>query len=761
MSSEERVGRLLEVSGVVQGVGFRPFVWRLADRHGVSGRVRNLSGIVEIVAEGSSETLDRFTADLAHEAPPRARVEEVRWRPRDAAGLDGFAVDESGDDLPGERLVPPDVATCPACLRELLDPDDRRFGHAFVNCTDCGPRYTIIGSLPYDRARTSMGAFELCPDCAAEYSDPSDRRFHAEPVACPACGPGLWLADRAGHRSRSDPIEAAVARLCTGGIVAVKGLGGFHLACDATDEAAVAKLRRRKGRPEKPLAVMVESVERARDLAGLSPAEEEALASWRAPVVLVRDLGKLAPNVAPGHRRTGLMLPSTPLHHLLLRGVAGPLVMTSGNRTDEPLCTGNDEAMERLSGIADAFLLHDRDVVARVDDSVVRVALERPVVMRRARGYVPEPVTLPLEARRAVLAVGAELNATFCLAGGDRAWLSPHVGTLGSEEDLAAYAETLDRYRDLLGIEPEVVAHDLHPDFLSTRFARETGLPTTAVQHHHAHVAAVMAEHGLSGPVIGLAFDGFGLGDDGEAWGGEFLLARWDRAERLGHLRRVRQPGGDAAVRDPTRMAIAHAADAGVLEQALGLLAPRRRKPGAVDEVEVVLGQIASGLGSPMTSSAGRLFDAVAALAGVCRSATYDGQPAILLEQVAESSATFEYGFEIDQEDGRIVVDTRPTIQAVVRDLVKGRAPGEVAGRFHRTLTAAVLAMVRLIGVQTGVRTVVLAGGVFDNDLLLSDVAARLRSFDFQVHAPHEVPVGDGGLSLGQALVAAARDGEG
>ncbi len=745
------VARRIEVRGVVQGVGFRPYVWRLANRHGVTGWVRNRGGVVEILAEGTQERLDAFCRALAGDPPPLARVEEVRWSETRPGGFATFEVDESQEEEAGERLISPDVATCQACLRELFDPADRRYRYPFINCTDCGPRFTIIESLPYDRERTSMRVFPMCPDCEREYRDPSDRRFHAEPVACPACGPSLRLVDRRGRAIAGDPIERAAALLLEGRIVALKGLGGFHLACLAEDEAVVAELRRRKRRPHKPFAVMVPDLEAARERFELSPAEERLLASPQAPIVLVRDRGTLAPSVAPGHRRQGAMLPATPLHHLLLREVGRPLVMTSGNVSDEPICIEDEDALRRLSGIADAFVLHDRAIVARYDDPVTRVWRSEPVVLRRARGYAPSPLVLPVPAPP-VLGVGAELHGAFCLASGTHAFLSQHVGDLDSEEAMRAYEEALERYRALFGIQPEAVAHDLHPDFLTTRYAEETGLPRVPVQHHHAHVAATMAEHRLQGEVIGVAFDGFGLGEDETAWGGEFLVCDAARAERVGHLRQVRQPGGDAAVRHPWRMAVAHAQDAGVLPAALGLLGER-----PTEELETVLAQVRGELPSPRSYSGGRLFDAVAALAGVCEEATYEGQPAILLEQAALSSATREYAFELSTVDGRLVLDTRPIVAGVVKDLVRGRAPGEVAGRFHRTLAAAILEMCRAIRGGTGLDRVVLGGGVFQNDLLLSDVVTRLETCGFQVYVPRRVPVGDGGIALGQVLVASAR----
>jgi hydrogenase maturation protein HypF len=742
--------RRVEVRGIVQGVGFRPFVWRLAARFGVRGWVRNGGGVVEILAEGPEDALDGFCEALSGEAPALASVESVCWRAEEPVGLPTFEVDPSRDLPGGDRLVPPDAATCDACLRELFDPNDRRYRYPFINCTDCGPRFTIIEELPYDRERTSMRAFQMCADCAREYADPADRRFHAEPVACPACGPTLSLLDRAGRRRRVDPIGEAARLLAAGRIIALKGLGGFHLACDATSERTVAELRRRKRRPTKPFAVMVADLEAARRWFDPTEEEEAVLACSRAPIVLVRDRGDLAPSVAPGHRRQGAMLPSTPLHHLLLRAADGPLVMTSGNRSDEPICIDDDEALERLHGIADAFLVHDRAIVARYDDSVVRVWRGGPVVLRRARSLAPTPIELAADVVP-TLGTGAELHGAFCLASGRRAYLSQHIGDLDTEEAMAAYRAALERSQTLFQVAPELVAHDLHPDFATTRFAEETGLPRMAVQHHHAHIASVMAEHRLEGPVIGVAFDGFGLGEDGQAWGGEFLLGEPAAFERSAHLLGVALPGGDAAVREPWRIAIAHARAAGVLDRALGLL---RRDP---KEVEVVLAQIEGALPTPVTTSIGRLFDAVAALTGVCDRATYEGEPAIALEQAASGGATREYPFEVLSEPGGLVLDPRPLVAAVVADLARGRPAHAVAGRFHRTIAAATLEVCRALRGSSGIDRVCLSGGVFHNDLLTSDLVARLETVGFHVFLPREAPVGDGGIALGQVHVAAAR----
>ncbi len=748
--------RLLEVVGVVQGVGFRPFVVGLAARYGVTGWIRNDGGHVTIHAEAPLGALDAFAAAIRAEAPPLARVESVAWTTIPRRGPVSFSVDASTDAAAGVRLVPPDAATCARCLEELFDPSDRRFHYPFINCTNCGPRFTIIGSLPYDRASTSMRAFAMCEDCRREYEDPGDRRFHAEPIACPACGPRLRLVDRAGLALPGDPVAIAAELLRSGSIVALKGLGGFHLACDALADAVVQELRVRKRRPDKPFAVMVRDLDdacRRFDVPDVAAAE---LASWRAPIVLVSDRGTLAPAVAPGHRRQGTMLPSTPLHHLLARAAGTPLVMTSGNVSDEPICIADEDALHRLDGIADAFLLHDRPIVARYDDSVlfVRSGDRSPTVLRRARSEAPQPIRLRRPVGRTVLGTGAELHGAFCVVAGDRAYLSQHIGDLESEEAMDAYRDAYDASRRVFRTEPELVAHDLHPDLMTTRFAEGLGIPCVAVQHHHAHIAATMAEHGLDGEVLGIAFDGLGLGEDGTIWGGELLRCTPAGSQRLGRLRPVRQPGGDAAARHPWRMAVAHAAAAGILEDALPLLEVPE------EDVGIVLGQIRSGLASPQTSSVGRLFDAVAALLGICRRATYDGQAAGLLEQAAAPEPRrVPVRADVGVRDGLTEIDASQIVRWVAAAIETEQPVGEIAAGFHASLAEAVAracVSIRTHGELTTHR-IVLGGGVFHNDLLTSDLVRRLTGAGFKVFLPREVPVGDGGIALGQAYVAAAR----
>jgi hydrogenase maturation protein HypF len=727
-------------------VGFRPFVWRLAARHGLGGWVLNRAGGVEIEVEGEAAALAAFQRDLLAQAPPLARIEGIRVEPAPPRGESAFAILPSRAAGPAEA-VPPDVATCADCLDEVFDPADRRHRYPFTNCTNCGPRFTVIRGLPYDRERTSMAGFPLCADCDREYRDPADRRFHAEPVACPACGPRLTLLDCRGRPVAGDPLPEAAARLRAGAIVAVKGLGGYHLAVDARSEPAVQRLRARKRRPARPLAVMVADLQQARSLCHLSPQEEELLAGPRRPVVLLarRPEADLAPSVAPGVDTLGLLLPYTPLHHLLLADFGGPLVMTSGNLSDEPLACGDQEALDRLGGIADFFLAHDRPIEVRCDDSVVRLAGGRPVLLRRSRGWVPQPVPLPLEAPRPILACGAQLKNTFCLMEGPRAYPGPHVGDLESYPTLRWLEAAVAHMQRLLGITPEAVAHDAHPDLLSTRFALETGLPALAVQHHHAHVASVLAENGTRGPVLGVAFDGTGYGSDGQVWGGEFLLADLAGFERLVHLEYVPLPGGEQAVRQPWRMALAW------LHRALGRRAAElpfwKGRP-----VGPVLSLIERGAG-PLTSSLGRLFDAVACLALGRQVADYEGQAAMELEAAADRGCREAYEFALG--DG--VVQVTPVIQAVLEDVQGGLDPGRISARFHNGLARLVGQVCRALGH----RSVALSGGVFQNALLLERTLEVLDQDGFEVLLNRQVPPNDGGICLGQAAVAAARLAEG
>ena len=757
-------GRRIAVQGTVQGVGFRPWVYRQAREAGLTGRVRNDARGVTIEVFGTRAALDALQAKIEKGPPPAAEVREVQVEPIPAEAAEGFVIEPSPEG--GERRVsiPPDLATCPECLSEVLDPADRRHRYPFTNCTSCGPRYTIAREVPYDRRHTTMAAFEMCPRCSGEYEDVDDRRFHAQPNACPDCGPRLrlfgpdgWAASADG--GPGDPLALAAERLRDGAIVAVKGLGGYHLACDATDPKVVCRLRERKRRDEKPFALMVRDLAEAETLATLHPEECRLLTSVERPIVLVRrreDAG-LAPEVAPGNPLVGLMLAYTPLHHLLLAAVGRPLVMTSGNLSEEPMAAGDEEARERLAGIADLFLSHDRPIENRCDDSVTRVIAGRPTVLRRARGYVPRSVPLRRPVSRPVLACGAHLKNTFCLAEGDLAWLGPHVGDLDNLEACRHFEEQVVRLQGFLGIRPEIVAHDLHPDYFSTMYARER--PETiklAVQHHHAHVASAMAEHGLEGPVLGLAWDGTGYGTDGTAWGGELLLATFEGFERVATLRPLRLAGSDEAIRQVWRIALAVLDDAFDGSPPLAALDLFRRIPGR--DVAVVRQMIARGFRAPLAHGVGRYFDAFGALGLGRPRSTYEGQVALEWNLVADDAEDRAYSHATARDGGLTEIDLRPTVREAVADLLDGAGAPTVSARFHNTMVEAAGAVVDAAAERHGTLPVVLTGGCFQNARLAGDVARRLgRRHRVCLH--REVPPGDGGLALGQALVAGVAHG--
>ncbi|MGI8535576.1 MAG: carbamoyltransferase HypF [Mycobacteriales bacterium] len=741
------------VSGLVQGVGFRPFVWREASTRGLSGWVGNDAAGVVLEAEGDADEVHSLLQAL-HSPPPLARVDEVRSEWLAPTGAGGFEVRSSATGGARLALVSPDTATCGDCLRELHDPADRRFGHPFVNCTSCGPRYTIVQAVPYDRSRTTMAGFPLCVACRAEYEDPADRRFHAEPVCCPDCGPRLRLLDRSGREQAGDAVAGTVALLRDGAIVAVKGVGGYHLAVDAQQEEAVAGLRRRKHREDRPFALVVAGVDAARELCEIGAVELALLTSAARPIVLLRRRvdAPVAPSVAPDSPSLGLMLPYTPLHTLLLEAHAGPLVLTSGNLSDEPIAFADADAASRLSGIADGFLLHDRAIRTRVDDSVVKVVRGRMLPVRRSRGYVPNPVVLPLESPAPVLACGSALKNTFCLTRGRHAFVSHHVGDLDDYATMRSYRDGIAHLTRLLDVDPTVVAHDLHPDYPSTRYALDLpDVELIGVQHHHAHIASCLADNGVSGPVIGVAFDGVGLGTDGTAWGGEFLLADLAGFSRAAHLAEVVMPGGDAAARQPWRMAAAHldAAYDGDLPPGLAVAIRQGRR------WEQVLSVARAGVNAPLTSSAGRLFDAVSSLLGVRDVITYEGQAAIELEHVADSAETGSYLVPVSA-DPVARVEVAYLIRAVTEDLATGTAVPVIAARFHNALADLVLTVCRRLRELSGRSTVALSGGVFQNALLLSGCLDRLEGAGFEVLTHRQVPPNDGGISLGQAAVASA-----
>ena len=753
------------IRGVVQGVGFRPFVHRLALRHELAGWVRNASGDVQIQIEGDPAAVAKFVHDLRAEAPPLARIEEIHAERCDPAGLATFTILASRTEAGRRQPVSPDVALCAACERELFNLANRRHRYPFITCTDCGPRFTVIEAMPYDRERTSMRAFNQCPTCLAEYQRPGDRRYHSETNSCPACGPRLWLEGpgHPGHapgvRSAAAAMQAAADLLVAGQIVAIRGLGGFHLAVDATNEDAVARLRARKHRDAKPLAVMVRTLADARRLGAVGPVEEELLTSRQGPIVLLNrhEAGfdhDVAPSVAPGLGSLGVMLAYTPLHHLLSDLVRRPLVMTSGNRSDEPIATGNDDAKRRLAGIADAFLLHDREIVARYDDSVLRVAGNGPVFLRRARGYAPLPLTLPVASPRPLVAVGPHLKNTFTLVHGREAYVSQHIGDLENLETVEHWRAALRAYRTLFRIEPEVAVRDLHPGYLSTRLAGDLGLERIIpVQHHHAHIAAVLAEHGRTDPVVGIAFDGTGYGADGHVWGAEFLVADLAGYRRVGHLRYGRLPGGDLAAREPWRAALGYLA----LEPAAAGAFARAFAPIPDEARTIATQQIARRLNAPLASSLGRLFDAAAAVLGVRTVSRYEGEAAMELEALAGRRAAQPFPFPAAQgPDGIWVLDPLPLLVALGEGRVAGVGMSELAARFHESVAAAADTLAARLARQAGLRTVALGGGCFQNARLLVSLRARLEARGLRVLIPRQLSPNDGAVSYGQAAVAAA-----
>jgi hydrogenase maturation protein HypF len=748
----------LRIRGVVQGVGFRPFVHRLALRHDVRGWVRNEAGSVHILAEGEDAALEAFVQGLRSDAPPLARIDDLEVAPAAWTGADAFQVLGS-DDAPRGRLpVSPDVALCSACAAELHDPSDRRFRYPFITCTDCGPRFTVIEAMPYDRERSTMSAFTQCPECLREYRDPTDRRYHSQTNSCPACGPRVWLeaGGRVSHRDDM-AIRAAGELLARGRVVAVRGLGGFHLACDATDHMAVRRLRSRKHREAKPLAIMVRGLDEARTLVSVSDEEATLLVSRERPIVVLerRPGAELAPSLAPGLTSVGIMLAYTPLHLLLLEEVGRPLVMTSGNQSDEPIATGLDEARVRLGGIADAFLLHDREIVARYDDSLVRASPAGTVFLRRARGYAPLPVPLPVPASRPFLAVGPHLKNTLTLAQGDSAWISQHVGDLENLETLEHWRAVLHRFRTLFRVEPEAVVRDLHPGYLSTRLAQESGLSELPpVQHHHAHIAAVQGEHGVRDEVLGLAFDGTGWGEDERVWGAEFLRSGLTGFRRLGWLRYAPLPGGDAAARAPWRTALGYLSLAP--EAAPAFAEAFRGVPP--EALEMARRQIQRRVNAPEASSLGRLFDAAAAILGIRSVAAFEGQAPMELEALAGASRGELLPFPAQEgPDGLWVLDPLPLLEALGTARMRGGDVAELAASFHESVAEAAAALALRLCSAEGLATVALGGGCFQNTRLLGSVAGRLQRAGLRVLVPRVLGPNDGAVSYGQAVVASAR----
>lgn len=764
----------IHITGIVQGVGFRPFVYGLAVRLGLNGWVRNTSAGVDIEVDGKDEVLDSFISSLKSELPPLARMDTLNVTFGAPRGFTGFEIVHSEAVLGAFQPISPDVSICPDCLRELLDPVDRRYRYPFINCTNCGPRFTIITDIPYDRPNTTMSPFEMCPECAAEYKNPLDRRFHAQPVACPVCGPQVWLEDANGQRlaERDEAILAVQKLLVKGKIVAIKGLGGFHLACDATNAESVAALRERKLRVDKPFALMMQAMPMVEQHCLVNKDERAVLESRQRPVVLLpRKPGSpIVEEVAPKQINLGVMLPYTPLHYLLFSAKTGdqdlglampPLVMTSGNLSEEPIATGNDEARQNLATLADAFLMHNRDIRTRCDDSVARVIgnqESKPSIyfLRRSRGYAPDPIQLPFDVP-ALLATGPELKNTFCLTRQRYAFISHHIGDMENYETLRSFEDGIGHFERLFRIDPEAMVCDLHPDYLSSRYAlqrsQQNELPLYRVQHHHAHIASCMADNGLDGshPVIGLAFDGTGYGEDGAIWGGEFLVADYTGFQRLYHLAYFPLPGGDAAIKRPARTALA-------LLWSLGMDWEDRLAPDqnlCFEERQALRIQLERGLNTPQTSSLGRLFDAAAALAGVRQTVNYEAQAAIEFEAVLDPAESGAYRFGNNGE----MVETGEVIRGLLKDIDNGISIPVISARFHNGVADLAYQVCTEIRRRTGIREVALSGGVWQNMALLERATGRLRKDGFIVHRHHQVPANDGGISLGQALIGAARFG--
>lgn len=790
----------IEVTGIVQGVGFRPFVYNLARSMGIKGFVLNDSKGVIIEAEGDG--IDGFIQYLKTSYPPLAQIEDIKTSILPPAGYKGFEIRESLSDEGLSTLISPDIAICKDCLKELFDSSDRRYLYPFINCTNCGPRYSIIHSIPYDRPNTTMKAFRMCKDCEEEYHDPSNRRFHAQPNACPECGPKLQLQVTS-HKwqvKEKNPIGITIELLREGAIVAIKGIGGFHLACDATNDAAVKRLRGGKRRSNKPFAVMMPDMKTIRSFCEVTPGEGDILKGPIRPVVLLkkrRDI-VISDFVAPENNYLGVMLPYTPLHYLLFyyplthhsspttRHHFNALVMTSGNLSEEPIVTDNQDALERLSSIADAFLLHNRGIYMRVDDSVVRIyrdgetetrrnGVEEKVnlsysphhpfsisfsLIRRARGYAPSPIDLGREMPQ-VLATGGELKTTFCLTKGRYAILSQHIGDMENKEAIEFYKETLRNLKNTFKVEPEIIAHDLHPNYWTTTFAKQfithnSSLITVPVQHHHAHIASCMAEHGLIGKVIGIAMDGTGYGSDGMIWGGEFLIADEMGFERFAHLEYIPMPGGEKAINEPYRMALSYLYHTFGDKTKTSKLCPWFLERFDQRVLKTLIGMIKGRINSPLTSSCGRLFDAVSSILGIRDFIAFEGEAAITMEMKASHNAEGSYGFEI-KGFKPCIIDVRPMIEGLIGDIKNGTDLPVMAGKFHNTIVKIILELSRIARKETSLKKVVLSGGCFQNSLLLRKAVSRLKAGGFDVFTHRVVPTNDGGVSLGQALIASSR----
>jgi hydrogenase maturation protein HypF len=749
----------ISVRGVVQGIGFRPFVYRTAARHNLHGWVCNTSEDVKIEVEGEENAIVSFLLELRNQSPPLARIEDFSVTPGQPVNYEKFEIRSSIPEPGKYQLVSPDIATCPKCLYEIFDPFDRRYRYPFTNCTNCGPRFTIIEDIPYDRPNTTMKSFDMCPDCRVEYENPLDRRFHAQPNACPVCGPRLELLDANGTPIRCDEdiVRYTAGLLKDGKIIAIKGLGGFLLACDATCETSVNLLRQRKYRPSKPLAVMVASLAEARRHCEINNEEAQLLSSPNAPIVLMKwkSGSSISPAVAPGLKYLGLMLPYTPLHHLLLRDTCLPLVMTSGNLSEEPIVKDNEEAVRRLNGIADYSLVHNRDIYARYDDSVTLVEAGILRFARRARGYAPYPIRLPFKSRQ-IMGAGAEEKNTFCLTRDNYAFVSQHIGDMDNIETMEHYVNTVDLYKKLFRIKPEIIAHDIHPEYLPTKYAKEVAekekIKLVPVQHHHAHIAACMADNGIEGPVIGVSLDGTGYGTDGNIWGGEFLVADYKKFTRAAHLEYLPLPGGALAIKKPYRTALGYLSALGIeLEDKLTFLQKIDSR-----EIGIIRDQVKKKVNTPFTSSMGRLFDAVSALINIRGIIEYEAQAAIDLETLAvdNEDETGCYPFSIVSQNGVSIIQIHEILTAIIKDLEQNKAKAVIAARFHNTIARMIVEGCRKISFTSGIKQTALSGGVFQNRLLLRKTIPLLESAGLEVYTHRQVPCNDGGISLGQVAIA-------
>jgi len=772
----------ININGIVQGVGFRPFIYRLAKKHGLAGWVLNSSQGVEIHVQGRNEGIELFLSQVKSELPPQALIDAMAVSQAEPGDYKDFVIRESLNSG-GATRISPDIALCSDCLNEMMDANDRRYLYPFINCTNCGPRFSIIQNTPYDRPLTSMAGFAMCADCQKEYDDPEDRRFHAQPNACPVCGPRVWLCGRDGKAKaeRSEAMTKTAELLLSGEILAVKGIGGFHLACDAGNDSAVKKLRDRKNRPDKPLALMGGSLEDVRSICRVSGAEEKVLGSSQAPIVLLRkteikrqNKNNISEQVAPGNNHLGVMLPYAPVHHLLFRELKKinpelkALVMTSGNVQDEPVLAGNREALSRLAGLADHFLLNDRDIENRNDDSIVFITdtinikseikkqndqeslsnENQPIVqiVRHSRGYAPNPIILPVSVPP-TLAVGGEMKNVFCLASGHKAYLSQYIGEMNNLATLEYFKETVEKYQKWFQIKPEVIVHDLHPDYLTTRWAKEqTGVALKTVQHHQAHILSTLADNGKMVPAIGVAFDGTGYGGDGNIWGGEFFLFDGKTMDRAGHLEYLPLPGGETSIKKPYRIAAAYGKY--LLNELPASVFPKEYQP----ELDLISKQLDSKFNLAWTSSLGRLFDAVSALLGVCPAITFEAQAAIALENCVDPGTNGRYDHQIIQSDGQSIVLLKEMWRQLTEDVKKGVAPGVCSAKFHNTIVDFTLAMCDNLKLRSGIKTVALSGGVFQNRTLLDHIRQGLLQKDYQVLIHRQVPSNDGGIALGQLV---------